>query len=42
MYYTRICLNFDDSYLPERRSKSSHELQLALPFHPAGIHLFQF
>ena len=42
MYLSRICLNFDNNYLPERKSKSSHELQLALPFNPAGIHLFQF
>ena len=41
--YARICLNFNNSYLPESRNKSSQELQkLALSSNPAGIYLFKF
>ena len=43
MNYAIIFLNFNNSYLPESRKKSSQELQrLALSSNSAGVDLFEF
>ena len=43
MNYAIIFLNFNNSYLPESRKKSSQELQrLALSSNSAGVDQFEF